>query len=128
MILKYRNELYKLDGWRKIGKEESIIVIMFNEVRKEDEAYPYELYLDCIDEDEVWAVMYKHKEWDHKDERQLKYRICNLVYNKFINEFMSVIKDESSYIDLDSIINFELITKEAEEELIKEYEEYDLND
>lgn len=128
MILKYRNELYKLDGWRKIGKEESIIVIMFNEVRKEDEAYPYELYLDCIDEDEVWAVMYKHKDWDHKDERQLKYRICNLVYNKFINEFMSVIKDDSSYIDLDSIINFELITKEAEEELIKEYEEYDLND
>lgn len=128
MILKYRNELYKLDGWRKIGKEESIIVIMFNEVRKEDEAYPYELYLDCIDEDEVWAVMYKHKDWDHKDERQLKYRICDLVYNKFINEFMSVIKDESSYIDLDSIINFELITKEAEEELIKEYEEDDLND
>lgn len=128
MILKYRNELYKLDGWRKIGKEESIIVIMFNEVRKEDEAYPYELYLDCIDEDEVWAVMYKHKEWDHKDERQLKYRICNIVYNKFINEFMTVIKDECSYIDLDSIINFELITKEAEEELIKEYEDYDLND
>jgi len=79
----------------------------------------YELAIDLDPNEDSHDIAREHKDWDHKDARQLMYRIAGKSYDKVIEKLL----DKTEYYDLDA--DYSQILKDAEAELVKEYEEYD---
>ena len=79
----------------------------------------YELAIDLDPNEDSHDIAREHKDWDHKDARQLMYRITSKAYDKVIEKLL----DKTEYYDLDA--DYSQILKDAESELVKEYEEYD---
>ena len=110
MILKFWGILYNLEGWKKIYFEYADGTLY---------SEPNEICVDLDPNDDATYIARKHEDWDHKDERQLWYRITSKAYNKIIDKLL----DKTEYYDLDA--DYQQILKDAEDELVKEFEEYD---
>ena len=125
MILKFWGKLYNItNDWKKIYLEDYYLYITFpyviNEEDVEGRSYsePYELAIDLDPNEDSHDIARKHEYWDHKDARQLMYRISGKAYDKIIEKLL----DKTEYYDLDA--DYDQILKDAEAELVKEYEEY----
>ena len=125
MILKFWGRLYNLDGWKKIYLDADYLYISFPYVINGEDvegvhySEPYELVIDLDPNEDSRDIAREHKDWDHKDARQLMYRIASKSYDKVIEKLL----DKTEYYDLDA--DYSQILKDAEAELVKEYEEYD---
>lgn len=125
MILKFWGRLYNLDGWKKIYLDDDYLYISFPYVINGEDvegvrySEPYELTIDLDPNEDSHNIAREHKGWDHKDARQLMYRITSKAYDKVIEKLL----DKTEYYDLDA--DYSQILKDAESELVKEYEEYD---
>ena len=126
MILKFWGRLYNISNdWKKIYLMDYYLYISFPYVINGEDgegvhySEPYELAIDLDPNEDSHDIARKHKDWDHKDERQLRYRITGKAYDKVIEKLL----DKTEYYDLDA--DYEQILKDAEAELVKEYEEYE---
>lgn len=125
MILKFWGRYYNLDGWKKIYLDDYYMYLEFGimsngkDVEGEPYSEPYEIVIDLDPNDDAMCITRNHKDWDHKDERQLRYRITGKAYDKVMEKLL----DKVEYYDLDA--DYQEILKEAEAELVKEYEEYE---
>lgn len=125
MILKFWGRLYNLEGWKKIYLEDYYLYISFPYVINGEDvegvhySEPYELVIDLDPNEDSHDIAREHKDWDHKDTRRLMYRIAGKAYDKVIEKLL----DKTEYYDLDA--DYSQILKDAESELVKEYEEYD---
>lgn len=125
MILKFWGRLYNLEGWKKIYLDADYLYISFPYVINGEDvegvhySEPYELVIDLDPNEDSYDIAREHKDWDHKDARQLMYRIAGKAYDKVIEKLL----DKTEYYDLDA--DYSQILKDAEAELVKEYEEYD---
>lgn len=126
MILKFWGRLYNISNdWKKVYLEDNYLYISFPYVINGEDgegvsySEPYELIIDLDPNDDAMYITREHKDWDHKDERQLRYRITGKAYDKVIEKLL----DKTEYYDLDA--DYEQILKDAEAELVKEYEEYE---
>lgn len=125
MILKFWGRLYNLDGWKKIYLDDDYLYISFPYVINGEDvegvrySEPYELAIDLDPNEDSHDIAREHKDWDRKDARQLMYRIASKSYDKVIEKLL----DKTEYYDLDA--DYSQILKDAEAELVKEYEEYD---
>lgn len=125
MILKFWGRLYNIsNNWKKIYLENEYLYISFPYVINGEDAEGYhyselyELVIDLDPNDDSQDIARTHKEWDHKDTRQLMYRITGKAYDKVIDKLL----DNTEYYDLDA--DYPQILRDAEDELVKEYEEY----
>ena len=126
MILKFWGKLYNISNdWKKIYLMDDYLYISFpyvingKDVEGESYSEPYELGIDLDPNEDSYDIARTHKDWDHKDARQLMYRIAGKAYDKVIEKLL----DKTEYYDLDA--DYQQILKDAEDELVKEYEEYD---
>ena len=125
MILKFWGRLYNLDGWKKIYLDDDYLYISFPYVINGEDvegvrySEPYELAIDLDPNEDSHDIAREHKDCDHKDARRLMYRIASKSYDKVIEKLL----DKTEYYDLDA--DYSQILKDAEAELVKEYEEYD---
>lgn len=125
MIVKYNNNLYNLDGWKKISQEDGWCTISFAKtVKVEDGDYEdYELTFELIDEDYLFDFQREHEDYDHKDIRQVRYRADNIVYKTLVDK----IHDNTMFIDLDIVLDIPDVLKEANEDYEKEWKDADDN-
>lgn len=126
MILKFWGKLYNISNdWKKIYLDSDYLYISFpyvingEDVEGEHYSESYELSIDLDPNEDSHDIARKHEDWDHKDTRQLMYRITGKAYDKVIEKLL----DKTEYYDLDA--DYEQILKDAEDELVKEFEEYD---
>ena len=126
MILKFWGNLYNISNdWKKIYLDDDYLYISFPYVINGEDvegvhySEPYELTIDLDPNEDSHDIAREHKDWDHKDARQLMYRITSKAYDKVIEKLL----DKTEYYDLDA--DYSQILKDAEAELVKEYEEYD---
>lgn len=126
MILKFWGKLYNISNdWKKIYLVDYYLYISFPYVINGEDvegvhySEPYELAIDLDPNEDSHDIAGKHKDWDHKDARQLMYRIASKAYDKVIEKLL----DKTEYYDLDA--DYSQILKDSEAELVKEYEEYD---
>ena len=126
MILKFWGKLYNISNdWKKIYLDDDYLYISFPYVINGEDvegvhySEPYELTIDLDPNEDSHDIAREHKDWDQKDARQLMYRITGKAYDKVIEKLL----DKTEYYDLDA--DYSQILKDAEAELVKEYEEYD---
>ena len=126
MILKFWGRLYNISNdWKKIYLDSEYLNISFPYVINGEDgegvsySEPYELDIDLDPNEDSNDIARKHEDWDHKDARQLMYRITSKAYDKVIEKLL----DKTEYYDLDA--DYQQILKDAEDELVKEFEEYD---
>lgn len=120
MIIKYNNTLYNIDGWKVIKLEEGYCVITFaNIIKYDNENYDnYEINIELIEEFYLYDFQREHKDYDHKDIRQVRYRADDMIYNMIIKEIVR----ETPYIDLDKMIDIPKILNKANKQFIKDFE------
>lgn len=123
MIIKYNNTLYNIDGWKTIKLEDGYCVITFaNIIKYDDEDYEnYEINIELVEEDCLYDFQREHKDYDHKDIRQVRYRADDMIYNIITKEIIR----ETPYIDLDTLINVPKILNKANKEFEKEWKNAD---
>ena len=121
MIIKHNNNLYNLDGWKKVRLEDGYCIITLPDTIKVDDDYyePYEISLELVDEEYLYAFQINHKDYDHKDLRQVRYRADDIIYQTILNE----IKDKQEYIDLDKLIDMEKVLDIANKDYEREWKE-----
>ena len=118
MIIKYNNTLYNIDGWKTIKLEEGYCVITFpNIIKYDDEDYEnYEINIELVEEDYLYDFQEEHKDYDHKDLRQVRYRADDMIYNIILKEVVR----ETPYIDLDTMIDVPKILKKANKQFLED--------
>lgn len=118
MIIKYNNTLYNIDGWKTIKLEDGYCVITFSNIIKYDDDYEnYEINIELVEEDYLYDFQREHKDYDHKDIRQVRYRADDMIYDMILK---GVVR-ETPYIDLDKMINIPKILNKANKEFIKDF-------
>ncbi len=119
MIIKHDNTLYNIDGWKHIKYEEGYCEIEFAQIIKLDDGEydNYRIIIDLVNEDYLYDFQREHKDYDHKDIRQVHYRADDIIYNIIINE---VIRD-TQLIDLDKMIDVPKILDKANKQFIKDF-------
>lgn len=125
MIIKYNNNLYNLDGWKKIRLEDGYCIITLPDTIKVDDDYyePYEISLELVEEEYLYAFQINHKDYDYKDLRQVRYRADDIIYNMINNE---IIRD-TQLIDLDKMVDIPKILDKANKQFIKDFDIADNN-
>ena len=123
MIIKYNNNLYNINGWKKIRLEDGYCIITLPDTIKVDEDYyePYEISLELVNEEYLYAFQINHKDYDHKDLRQVRYRADDIIYQTILNEIVR----ETPYIDLDRLIDVPKILNKANKQYEKEWRDDD---
>ena len=117
MIIKYNNTLYNIDGWKTIKLEEGYCVITFSDTVKIDDDYEnYEINIELVEEDYLYDFQREHKDYDHKDIRQVRYRADDMIYNIILKEIVR----ETPYIDLDTMIDVPKILKKANKQYLED--------
>ena len=117
MIIKYNNTLYNIDGWKTIKLEEGYCVITFPIIVKFEEEYDnYNIDIELVNEDYLFDFQEEHKDYDHKDLRQVRYRADDMIYNIILKEIVR----ETPYIDLDTIIDVPKILKKANKQFLED--------
>lgn len=121
MIIKYNNELYNIDGWKTIKQEDGYCVILFSKTIKVDnDTYEdYEINIELVNEYYLYDFQAEHKDYDHKDLRQVRYRADDIIYNTILNE----IKNKEEFIDLDKLIDIEKVLDIANKDYEREWKE-----
>lgn len=125
MIIKYNNNLYNIDGWRKIRLEEGYCIITLPDTIQVDDDYyePYEISLELVNEEYLYDFQREHQdyEYDWKDLRQVRYRADDMIYQSILNEIVR----ETPYIDLDRLIDVPKILNKANKQYEKEWRDDD---
>lgn len=125
MIIKHNNNLYNLDGWKKVRLEDGYCIITLPDTIKVDDDYyePYEISLELVDEEYLYDFQREHEdyEYDWKDLREVRYRADDLIYNVILSEIIR----ETPLIDLDKFINIPKILNKANKEYEKEWKDAD---
>lgn len=117
MIIKYNNTLYNIDGWKTIKLEEGYCVITFPNIVKYEEEYDnYNIDIELVNEDYIFDFQEEHKDYDHKDLRQVRYRADDMIYNIILKEIVR----ETPYIDLDTLIDVPKILKKANKQFLED--------
>ena len=117
MIIKYNNTLYNIDGWKTIKLEEGYCVITFPDTVKIDDDYEnYEINIELVEEYYLYDFQEEHKDYDHKDLRQVRYRADDMIYNIILKEVVR----ETPYIDLDTMIDVPKILKKANKQFLED--------
>lgn len=122
MIIKYDNTLYNIDGWKTIEQEEGYCVITFADTVKIDDDYEnYKINIELVKEYYLYDFQREHKDYDHKDIRQVRYRADDMIYNLILKEVVR----ETPFIDLDKMIDVPKILNKANKEYEKEWKDAD---
>ena len=123
MILQYRNDLYNLDGWKKITHEDGWCYILFSKTPiQEDEGYEdFGLSFKLVEDDYLYDFQRSHEDYDHKDMRQVRYRADEIIYKVILDEVVR----ETPYINLDKLVNVPKVIIKANKQYEKEWKDAD---
>lgn len=120
MILKANDKLYNCDGWRRIDREDEWLEISFFQLYEVDgEPTSWKHVIEMVDDDYYTTLFNKHKDFDYKDIREIKWCACAKAYDLIIQKFA----DGFDYLDLDLVIDQEQLCNEAVAEYLKEFED-----
>lgn len=118
MIIKYDNMLYNIDGWKHIKYEDGYCEIEFAQSVKLDDGEfdNYSIVIELIEEDYLYDFQREHKDYDHKDIRQVRYRADDMIYNLILKEVVR----ETPFIDLDKMIDVPKILNKANKQFLED--------
>ena len=123
MILKFWGRLYNISNdWKKIYLDSEYLYISFPYVINGEDgeggsySEPYELSIDLDPNEDSHDIAREHKDYDHKDIRQVRYRADDIIYNMIISE---IIRD-TQLIDLDKMVDIPKILNKANKQFIKD--------
>lgn len=118
MIIKFYNNIYNIDGFKKIDIEDDVITIEFPIIIHdiEGEEMNYACYISVEDKDIFYEMQNKYN-YDHKDMRWIKTTVAWKIYNLMWKSLCNKV----DVLNLDEV--FDNYCNEAQVEYEAEFDE-----
>lgn len=118
MIIKFYNNIYNIDGFKKIDIEDDVITIEFPNIIHdiEGEEMNYTCYISVEDKDIFYEMQNKYN-YDHKDMRWIRVNIAWKIYDMI----WTALCDKKDYLNITDV--FENMCDDAQKEYEAEFDE-----